>query len=82
MVTNEQRAIEFAEYMAKSAEGFLRAVDALQIAQNTSEQENNFAIYDEEVEAAQERLTDLWRGLESSIYEFRKRAERCEPNAK
>ena len=80
-VTDEQRAIEFAEYMAKSAEAFLRAVDALQIAQNTSEQQNNFAIYDEEVETAQERLTDFWRGLESSIYEFRKRAERCAPSA-
>lgn len=67
MKTDEQRAIEFAEYLAQSAEAFMRAVDRFQHA------------LDEEVEDiadAEAALPDYQRGLKSSVYEFRKRAAR------
>lgn len=77
---NEQCAIEFAEYMAKNADDFLRAFDELQIAQIISERGVNYAVYDSVVEAANSKVDELWHVLNCSIYEFRERAKRCYKN--
>jgi hypothetical protein len=69
MKTDEQRAIEFAEYLAQSAEAFMRAVDRFQIALDEEA---------EDIADAEASLSEYWSGLESSIYEFRKRAARVE----
>lgn len=54
-------AIEFGEYLAKDVEAFLQLLNESGAAAHVKDQEG---------------LTDHWRGLQSAIYEFRKRAGR------
>ena len=61
MTTDEQRAIEFAEYMAKSAEGYMATVDDF------------WDFGDELTESMLDKLRDKSCKLQSAIYEFRKR---------
>lgn len=62
-------AVEFGEYLAKAADRFMGAVNALQAARMTSD-------FGAECEAEPEH-TEAWRGLREAIYEFRKRATRA-----
>jgi hypothetical protein len=55
-------AIEFGEYLANAAEGFLVVINKLR--------PSPVMLRDDEVR-------DHWRGLESAVYEFRKRAARA-----
>ena len=57
------KALEFAEYMAKSAEGFLDTANTL--AWNLMNTVDN--------QDEQERFTEYGRALRNDIYEFRKR---------
>jgi len=68
-------AIEFGEYLATAAEGFMEATNAVSAAQMLAD----FGA----AQAADETLTEAWKCLQSAIYEFRKRAARAghEPSA-
>ena len=56
-------AIEFAEYMAKAAESYAEAIGNEVWTEMTAE--------------AQDAVSDKFSELQSSIYEFRKRAEKA-----
>lgn len=60
-------AIEFGRYLATAAEHYMRAVNDFTLSGRP-----------DSVEA----MTDMWRGLQSAIYEFRKRADRAEATTK
>lgn len=62
-----KKAIEFAEYMAKCIEQFMVTVNELDIA---DEQEDETM-----VDILQERRGEYWRAVNTSVYEFRKRAD-------
>lgn len=80
MSTDEQRAIEFGEYLAKAAEQFMGALDAQYIAsdlleindKDSAKNELEDELYEADMDASGSR-----RQLLESIYEFRKRAEKC-----
>ena len=55
-------AIEFGEYLAKDVEAFLDFINTSGIAAAAPQQN---------------AMTDHWRGLQSAVYEFRKRAARA-----
>lgn len=66
------KALEFAEYMAKSGEHLLNALNNQCVAENNHEEINSDA-----TEAALDHALDVrgegWTGLQGDIYEFRKR---------
>ena len=67
-------ALEFAEYMAKGAEQFMKALneeDALRLRREESDDVDDDTIYD-----AGTSRSEAMRGLRSDIYEFRKRRDR------
>lgn len=67
-VNDRDRAIEFAEYMAKAAERFMRRADgALCLSMNLER---------EVPDHLRDALSDGHQSLRSGIYEFRKRAQR------
>lgn len=68
-VSDKDRAIEFGEYLAKSAEQFLDVLNRIHDAEENEDKEA--------LERAMEARSDHWQGLCSSIYEFRKRAGRA-----
>lgn len=72
---DKEYAIEFGEYLAKAAERFMEAVNALQAARMLSD-------FGAEMKAEPEH-TEAWKGLGEAVYEFRKRATRAghEPSA-
>lgn len=63
------KAIEFGEYLAKSAENFLRAFNALEAVRESEDEEK--------INCAKETVSELFSGLQSEMYEFRKRAARA-----
>jgi hypothetical protein len=65
-------AIEFAEYMAKSAERFIAAANAVDAMRGGETHPDDGTIYDAEME-----LTEARTRLEADIYEFRKRRDRA-----
>jgi Lar family restriction alleviation protein len=72
--SDKDYAIEHAEYMAKSADRLIAAVNDLALA----EQEHDEGIANEsDVDAARETLAEATRSLNSDIYEFRKRRARA-----
>lgn len=64
--TDKDYAIEFGDYLATSAEEFLKFLNESGASAKAPDQSG---------------LTDHWRGLQSSIYEFRKRAAKARANA-
>lgn len=64
-----EKAVEFAEYMAKSAEHLLDAINAADAARI----EEDEAESPEDIDAAEQRKSEAMSGLRSDIYEFRKR---------
>jgi hypothetical protein len=69
--TDEQYAMEHGEYLSTSAESFM-------------EQHNHaMAAHDRGEDHDSDGMSDAWRNLQLSIYEFRKRAARAghEPSA-
>lgn len=64
-----KKALEFAEYLAKSTEQFMIAINQLDAA----DQEEDEAT----VEIMQEKRGEHWRAVNSSIYEFRQRSDRA-----
>jgi hypothetical protein len=65
------KAIEFGEYLAKGAEDFLDALNALHDAKEAGDDLQEIQL--------EEVVSDHWRGLKSNIYEFRKRAQQAIP---
>lgn len=59
-------AIEFGRYLANAARTFMEAYNNADIAREKGEDPNGDA------------MTDAWRGLDSAIYEFEKRAARVD----
>lgn len=72
----ELRAIEHAEYMAKSAEHLLQALNDYALACGEDGQEHD----PDEICGAEENVAEATRHMRSMIYEFRKRAAKV-PNA-
>jgi len=70
-MASRDKALEFAEYMAKDAESFLAAANTLR-ALEAGEDVPELG----DVEAADSAYTDHYRGLTDAIYEFRKRAKK------
>lgn len=71
-----EKAIEFAEYMAKSAERLLDAVNALskvQIEQEEADTPEDARALDDAVLDALELQSEAMGGVRNDIYEFRKR---------
>lgn len=66
MVTDKKRALRFAEYMAKDAERYMDAVNALDLHRDCGDE----GLIDGLVES----MSEAWLNLRNSIYEFRKRA--------
>ncbi|PPC95676.1 MAG: hypothetical protein CTY32_08330 [Methylotenera sp.] len=64
-----KKALEFAEYMAKSTEQFMIAINHLDEADREEDEET--------VEILQEKRGEHWRAVNSSIYEFRQRSDRA-----
>ena len=60
-------AIEFAGYMAKSAERYMDAVNSFEAAQSEDPMS---------LKNATTAMTEAWNGLRSDLYEFRKRRDR------
>lgn len=65
-------AIEHAEYLAQAAEGFIEAANALAKSHMDSEEDET----EPQLDAAG-AYSDHLQGLQSAVYEFRKRAERA-----
>lgn len=73
--TNKDYAIEFAEYLAKSAEYFMEQLnfrDSLQL-----KIEEGFEVPENDINNAQENVSEGFINVRDAVYEFRKRAERC-----
>ena len=68
------RAVESAEYMAKSAERYIDAVNSLDSAQNAESD------LDQSVEDAEAEMAEALGRLRSDIYEFRKRRDAARGN--
>jgi hypothetical protein len=64
-----KKALEFAEYMAKSTEQFMIAINHLDEADREEDEET--------VEILQEKRGEHWRAVNCSIYEFRQRSDRA-----
>ena len=70
-------AIEFGEHLAKGAEAFLNASNDLNGARMKFDEEDT-AVNAANVQHFESAYSDHFRGLQSDIYEFRKRAYRAE----
>jgi hypothetical protein len=70
-VKSLEKAAEFAEYMAKSAEHLLDAINAADSARIA--EEDGEAVSPGDIENADMRKSEAMSGLRSDIYEFRKR---------
>lgn len=64
-----KKALEFAEYMAKSTEQLMIAINHLDEADREEDEET--------VEILQEKRGEHWRAVNCSIYEFRQRSDRA-----
>ena len=71
------KAIEFAEYMAKHAGYLIDAINWLEKARIELNEDDAKLHLASQFESAQQAVSDRMRALESSIYEFRKRAEKA-----
>ncbi len=69
VVAPYKKALEFAEYMAKSTEQFMIAINQLDEADQEEDEET--------IEIMQEKRGEHWRAVNSSIYEFRQRSDRA-----
>jgi hypothetical protein len=69
-------ALEFAEYMAKSAEQLIEAVNKLAMAEQARD-EGEGDDPDEKVNHAQQDCTEFLTGLRNDIYQFRSRRDRA-----
>lgn len=61
--TDADYAIEFGRYLATAAEHYMRAVNDYHAGGKANDTDG---------------MSDMWRGLQSAIYEFRKRADRAD----
>ena len=71
--TPQDFALEFASYLATSAERYIAAVNSLESARDAS------AECDIPADWAEIEATEAYSRLQSDIYEFRKRLARCNP---
>lgn len=72
---SESKALEFAEYMAKAAENYIDAVDHAAMKRAALDGAEDDIVFSDQLEIAQSEEVDSMRRLQSSIYEFRKRAK-------
>lgn len=75
--SHKDLAIEHGEYLAKSAEFLLNSINEENRLQVEADPDRD----EELIDYARETRNDAWKGLNSAIYEFRKRANRCSPGA-
>lgn len=66
-----EKAVEFAEYMAKSAEHLLNAINAADSARIA--EEDGEEVSQGDIDNAEMVKSEAMSGLRSDIYEFRKR---------
>jgi len=66
--TPKDYAVEFGEYIAKSAERYMAAVNSVESARESYS--------DQSMDDAQVECTEAYSRLQSDIYEFRKRKDR------
>ena len=66
--TDSDYAIEFGEYLATAADHFMAVQNKF----------NALALDGDDTQADRDEHSDAWRGLQSAIYDFRKRAARAE----
>lgn len=69
-----RKALEFAEYMAKGADQFIRAVNDDGALRLRADEDGLGPGAEEQLHASAESVGEFMRGLRSDIYEFRKRA--------
>jgi hypothetical protein len=75
-ISSQQRAIEFGRYLANATERLVDAINALAEAEQKRD-ETDSAEDDGAVDDAHESLGEAISGARSTVYEFRKRADRA-----
>lgn len=82
-ISQLNKAVEFAHYLAKGAERLIEAANARDLIQmRIDEGDESEEDLESALAGANESVGEFTRGLRSDIYEFRKRAERIEPGPK